>query len=402
MKILVVGVFLDEDLILEFNKLSVEHAKISVAAVKYTKMILSGFIEYSRKDTEHIFLAPIGMFPQCKKLSWWHRNINGIRYIKFINIIFLKQLTITADLVINILKWNIKNKKDKRVIVFTSVYLPFLLSIIPFKLFTNIKFITFVPDIPEHSFSYSKNGGLLKKIFVSIYIYLANSLISLLDYFVFITKYMNDIYPDRPFTIIEGFADIKKTSDKTAEKSIPKAIMYSGALFEKFGIKNLMEAFIQIEGNYELWLFGKGDMIDQIKDFEKKDHRIKYFGEQPNSIILEEQKRATLLINPRFSHEEFTKFSFPSKLIEYLSSGTAVITTRLPGIPEEYYDKFYFIEDETIAGFRNKMEECLKRSEKELQLFGENGRNFVLLEKNYISQIKKLMVNLNNFFQKND
>ena len=35
---------------------------------------------------------------------------------------------------------------------------------------------------------------------------------------------------------------------------------------------------------------------------------------------------------------EFTKYSFPSKNMEYLASGTAVLTTRLPGMPAEYYE----------------------------------------------------------------
>ena len=177
MKILVVGMFLESSLIEQFDKISDDDAKISVAAVKYSKMINAGFEEHLGHDIDHVFLAPIGMYPRCKTFAWGKRNVDGIRYIKFINIIFLKQLSITLDLILLIFKWNRKNRNQKRIVAFTSVYLPFLFSIVPFKFFTNVKFISFIPDLPAHSFSYSKSGGFLKNIFVPFYIYFANKLL---------------------------------------------------------------------------------------------------------------------------------------------------------------------------------------------------------------------------------
>lgn len=399
MRVLVVGVFLEDDLINRYNKISTPDAQISVASVKYTKLINAGFEECLNGDTEHIFLAPIGMYPKCKTLFWSRRYVNGIRYLRFINFIFLKQLSISLDLFLMIFKWNRKNKNEERIIVYTSVYLPFLFSAIPFKFFGNIKFVSFIPDLPTYSFSYSASGGFFKRKFTAVYIYLANQLNTLIDYYVFITKYMQDIYKDKPFTIIEGLADLNPTQKAIIQKSSPKAVMYAGALFQKFGVKSLLDAFIQIEGEYELWLFGSGDMIAEINNYALKNERIKYLGNQPHSVILDYQKRATLLINPRFSHEEFTKFSFPSKLIEYLSSGTPVLTTRLPGIPDDYDDKFYFIQDESVLGFKEALEMCLKKSNNELLAFGYNGKNFVLTEKNYILQIKKLIKNLHKFLK---
>ena len=64
---------------------------------------------------------------------------------------------------------------------------------------------------------------------------------------------------------------------------------------------------------------------------------------------------ATLLINPRFSNEEYTKYSFPSKNMEYMASGTPILTTKLPGMPKEYYEYIYLFEEESIEGMKNKM-----------------------------------------------
>ena len=50
-----------------------------------------------------------------------------------------------------------------------------------------------------------------------------------------------------------------------------------------------------------------------------------------------EELKATLLVNPRPTTEEFTIYSFPSKNMEYMASGTPLLTTKLPGMPEEYH-----------------------------------------------------------------
>lgn len=42
----------------------------------------------------------------------------------------------------------------------------------------------------------------------------------------------------------------------------------------------------------------------------------------PNSGVLKAQSESEILVNPRNDNNEFTKYSFPSKVIEYLGSGT--------------------------------------------------------------------------------
>ena len=87
-------------------------------------------------------------------------------------------------------------------------------------------------------------------------------------------------------------------------------------LSEKYGLKNLVEAFCaaKIE-NAQLWLFGSGDFQTEIQKYAATDARIKYFGRIPRNEILEYEKKATLLVNVRDDHDAFTKYSFPSKVI---------------------------------------------------------------------------------------
>lgn len=396
MKILFIGVFANSDLVDRLNGLSKNEGNLSVAAIKYTRLIGEGLKYHIGKDSTNLFLVPIGMYPVCKILLWKTRRIEDDYYIPFVNVILLKQFTITLYLFYFCLKWYFKNfGKEKKVIVFSFLYLPFLMSVAPLKLLKNMHIASFVPDMPEFEFSYTKTKFSLKRILVPIYIYVTNRIVNFNDYFVYITKYMRNNFADKPSIIIEGFIDNLKGSQRVVCNSNKNAIMYSGALFEKFGIKMLLEAFHEIEGDYELWLFGSGDMESEIVSFVNKDTRIKYFGSISNSLILDFQKKAKLLVNPRFSKNEFTKFSFPSKLMEYMMSGTPVLTTRLLGIPNDYYDKMYFLDDESVLGFKLSILDCLKKDQYELNRFGNKTKDYVFDEKNNIKQIEKF-INLIN------
>lgn len=397
MKVLVIGTYLNHTLIEKYNEISKSNSKISVAAVKYSKLISDGFKYNLGEDSDHLFMAPIGAYPNCKKFFWSKGVIDGVKYIKFINVILLKQLTVIFYLFFYLLKWSVINRGEKKVVVFTFIYLPFLCSMIPFKIFSKIKFISFIPDMPSYEFSYSENDGILKRKLIPIYISLSNKMIGLLDYFIFITKHMKNVFPNRPYCVVEGLVDIKMENAAEPEKlESKKAAMYAGALFEKFGISTLIDAFSQINGDFELWLFGTGDAVSEIKQKAAQDPRIKYFGSLPNDKILKFQKKALLLINPRFSSKEFTKYSFPSKLMEYLASGTPTLTTRLPGIPDDYNDKFYFIDDESVEGFKFALENCLNKNTQDLRDFGSKGKDFVISEKNYKKQIKYVITQINN------
>jgi glycosyltransferase involved in cell wall biosynthesis len=396
MRVLFIGVYADDETISYINKSSKNEGSVSVAAIKYTRLIGEGIKQDIGKKCTNLFLVPIGMFPTSKLIFWFPRKKAGNYYIPFLNILVIKQIMIASYLFCFSFYWCFKNRgKENKYIIFSFIYLPFLIGVAPLKILKNVFITTFVPDMPEFEFSYSKSDFSLKKFLVPIYIYLSKKIISITDYFVFITKFMVDCYSKRPYSIIEGFTDSKMIEEEEVIYSEKKAIMYAGALFEKFGVKLLINAFINIPGDYELWLFGNGDMENEIKKFVEVDSRIKYFGNRPNNEILEFEKRAKLLVNPRFTTNEFTKFSFPSKLIEYMASGTPVLTTRLLGIPNDYREKMFYIEEETVHGLKNSILMCFSKSQEELDLFGNNAKSYVLINKNNLIQIKELLKIMN-------
>ena len=91
------------------------------------------------------------------------------------------------------------------------------------------------------------------------------------------------------------------------------------------------------------------------------------------------------------AHEEFTKYSFPSKNIEYMASGTPLLTTKLPGMPKEYYPYVFLIENESVEGYAKALERVLAQSDEELYVFGEKAKDFVLEKKNSFEQAKRVI-----------
>ena len=74
---------------------------------------------------------------------------------------------------------------------------------------------------------------------------------------------------------------------------------------------------------------------------------------------------------------EFTKYSFPSKNMEYMVSGTPILTSKLPGMPKEYYDYVYLINDNSPKGVLKSLQETLKNDRKTLHQKGAYAKNVV-------------------------
>ena len=379
---LLIGVYADSETIGEINKVSNKFSLVSAASVKYTRLIHDGLSKNMGGELSALALCPVGMFPSSKILFWKRKSSINIRYIPFFNILLFKQVSILIYVNIYCLMWLVGTKWSERKVIFiSSLYAPFLLGIIPLKFFKKVRIVTFVPDLPEYEFTYSENIGFIKRLFIPFYIVLSKYLVELSDYNVFVTEHMKDKFPVRPFMIVDGLIDAVIDNSVPSDFSVRNAVMYSGALFKKYGVENLVRAFTEIPGDWELWLFGYGDFVPFLADYQKNDPRLKYFGNIDNEIVLFYQRQAKLLVNPRFTNEEFTKFSFPSKLLEYMSSGTPVLTTRLAGISTQYDPFLFYIQDESILGMKNALIQCLTTSQEELLSVGSKAREYVLRNK---------------------
>ena len=225
---------------------------------------------------------------------------------------------------------------------------------------------------------------------------LANFVIRHCTHYVLLTEAMNDYLnmAGKPYVILEGHADITMADriPSMEKKTEPRICFYAGGVSKQYGLSNLVEGFRKADlPNARLHIYGPGDYVKQLQQIAAEDDRIFYGGMLLNTEIVEKEQEATLLVNPRPTGEEYVKYSFPSKTMEYMASGTPVLTTVLPGMPKEYHPYVYLLEDETADGITEMLKEVLENSDDTLFRKGAEARRFVLEQKNNVIQARKIL-----------
>jgi len=229
-----------------------------------------------------------------------------------------------------------------------------------------------------------------------LYLGIADFVIRHCTGYILLTEAMNTRLnrKGKPYVILEGHSDISMADriPSLEKKDRKRTVFYAGAVGTVYGLPNLVEGFRMADlKDTQLHIYGPGDYVEQLKSVAREDDRVVYGGMLMNAEIVEKEQQATLLVNPRPTHEEFVKYSFPSKTMEYMASGTPVLTTVLPGMPLEYHPYVFLLEDETPEGIATKLQEVLELSDETLFQKGCEARHFVLEEKNNIIQAKKIL-----------
>lgn len=254
--------------------------------------------------------------------------------------------------------------------------------------------IVIVPDLPEYM---SDNKNPLYLFAKKIDRWLIDFALKKFNGFVLLSHFMKEKLQikNQDCLVLEGIFNLKDKRNQV-EKDNKKIVLYTGKIEKWFGLEDLLKAFCKVEGSdYRLFLCGPGD-IDLVESYMKLDNRIEYLGCLTHEEVLVLQKQATLLINPRHSSDAYTLYSFPSKTMEYMASGTPTLMCKLKSLPEDYLTHLYLFDDETIDGYAAKIKECLELSNEERDNFGKEAAEFIIKNKNAIQQAQRLIEYINS------
>ncbi|MNV74829.1 hypothetical protein D3C71_1680810 [compost metagenome] len=117
---------------------------------------------------------------------------------------------------------------------------------------------------------------------------------------------------------------------------------------------------------------------------------MKYLGQLDRNAVLQLQREAALLINPRDNESAFTKYSFPSKTIEYMSSGVPVMMYALDGIPTEYY-RFCYLVPPGADGLKAMLAKVASFDVDDLVEKGRSAKQFIANHKMPSTQVAKVL-----------
>jgi glycosyltransferase involved in cell wall biosynthesis len=365
------------------------------AGVKFHSLVQRGLVG-NKCHVTSLVGRPVG---RGYKGVFWQKQTErtqGIHYIHLgiINLPIIKQAGITVSMFINTLLWGFRVKNDKAIIIDASyiTVLPFVT--IAAKL-TKTKIIALVADIYDYMSVEVEDalsrGSRTHRIIARVLRFFYGRQHG----YIFLTEAMNSVINQRnkPFLVMEGLVDIRESGHHKKRRPVKRqrAVMYAGSLIAAYGARNLLKGFDNFnDSGVELWVYGAGAYAKQVEKAAAKDPRVKFYGMVPIEEVVRREKEATILINPRPVGQEFTKYSFPSKIMEYMVSGTAVMSTKLPGMPTDYYPYILMIDGDAPEDISNALNDALSLPPKELEKLGKKARNYVLKYKNNISQAKRI------------
>lgn len=392
MKILYIGCFCEASAMALINKRTKGH--ITVSATTFQRALLHGCDKLENRPDYIINVPDIGSFPMRCSNPFFSRSefefasmkgVNGA----FFNFTYIKKYSIYYSVIKESAKWLDSHSEEKITILVYSMIYPYLKAAIDLKRkYPNVKVSCIVLDLPEYfgdktSWLYRKLG---KRMTNQIY-----ALVSEIDSFVLLTEYMKDRLNvgTRPWHLLEGVYNPLEVASQSKRK---KVILYTGKLDIRFGIRDLIVAFNEIDDEeFSLWICGFGLDRPFVEAAAKNDSRIKYWGLVEQNHVFEMQQQATLLVNPRKGDAEYTKYSFPSKTMEYMASGTPTVMYKLPGLPADYEEHLVLIPDNSQETFTATLKEWGSKEQAELDEFGRHAKQFILENKNSEIQAERLM-----------
>lgn len=335
---------------------------------------------------------PINPNKKYKRQNWSHRKDCDDIHIKFNNKNkYIRQLSKIYNISKEVVLWVKKIETNADIIVY-SMHTPYLIAALLGKfLGKQIRVILIVPDLPEFMQNI-KNMNFFKKYLKKFDMFIIKKLISRVDKFILLTEAMSKKLGVKreDYVVIEGMLDRSDFIKCNETRYKNKVILYTGTLDKRYGVLELINAFLLIkEEKYELWICGDGDGREEIINIISNESQIKWLGQIKREEVLRIQQKATVLVNPR-KNDEYTKYSFPSKTIEYLLSGTPVVMRKLDGIPKEYEEYLIYDLEETPESLAQTIKYVCEKSIDEIDEIGKKGREYVINYKNYTVQAEKL------------
>lgn len=318
-----------------------------------------------------------------------------INNVGFLNIPYVSVLSQTNAMKKRAKKLIKEDDWDNTLIIVYSMRIPYLEAAKIIKQNSReSRIINIVPDLPAYM-----NVGrepFIRRILSGINEKRLLSLREYVDGHVLYSRHMSDYLElkNGKWIVIEGIYN--SSEGNNAEKYLNNegkiVFMYAGGVDEAYGVKNLVEGFIKADlKNAELHIYGSGRYTEEIKTLEVRNNSVKYCGVVTPNRMKSIMHSASALVNPRPSNSIFTKYSCPSKVIEYMGSGVPVIMTRLEGIPEDYFQYAFTIDDSSSEGIAKALIRFSQTTEKERMECGERAREYILKNKNAKAQISRLI-----------
>lgn len=368
----------------------------SVAGNKFQKRLIEAIEAAAGQPLKVVSFVPASMFPRGRQL-WYGANThrldgNGFEttFVSFVNAPVVKQVSQAWGIFREVAGWLWRKRHARRVVIVYNVFSPHSLPVLAATRLFGGKAVALIADLPHDVYGFRGVKGVLER---ADFVVQTRSIARFDAQIPLTAAIAEDFAPRVPALVLEGGVAVPANGTEADRPSAAqrdgedRICMFSGLLNEINGVDLLLDAFARIPGaEYRLWIYGRGPLEARVREAAERDRRIRYGGFLPNAEIARLQRQATVLVNPRPSHRAITRYTFPSKLIEYMLSGRPVLTTALPGIPQEYHLHLHLVRDETPDGLATAIRGVCEMPANERERLAQRTRDFVVREKNWQRQ----------------
>lgn len=286
------------------------------------------------------------------------------------------------------IKKKIKTNNPKFVFLSTYHMMPQIKYIK--KKFPNIKTILLLPDLPMIEIS---KLSPFAKIYMSKINKLFKKNINNVDLLLPITNQEISFIPfyKNKSMVYESYFDCA-SFDHFANIDKKKTILYAGSLNKNYGIMDLVSAFISANiHDYKLIICGNGNSQSSIIEYSKENDNIIYLGQIEHRQVLRLEKESRIIVCP---DSEKRECSFHSKYLEYLCSGTPIISFYPHGAKKEYIEFLYLVE-ENGGTLESAIKKAINADLENMEQVASKAKHFMKTKKNLSSFAEELTKNLN-------
>ena len=379
MKILYIGYLLPKN---EY----ITNKETSFAAGRFELGLTEGLSKQNDVALETLSIEPrVARFPKdilfIKKRTPVISNSFKSTIINYINFPFLKQLTLFFSINKYIRLWYKKNHKIDNQLYILSYNADVPIVQLGMKWNKRVKYFPILSDLPFYNV---QRNSLLSKISWKSQI----KRIKKLSNAIVLSKHSAIDFRIQNFIVIDGAISDYEKEERVLNLS-SNGILYCGALDEYHGSDTLLE-LCEIDDEHNYYICGRGNEYSKIFESIGKSN-VFFYGEVSNEELLEIQKKCSLQLIPHPVKMKQLKYQFPSKLMTCMASGIPVLSTRLPGIGDEYSNYVIYCEDDSAQSLYRSICDYYKMSTLDRETIGRKARLFVQNYKTWDCQANRIV-----------
>jgi glycosyltransferase involved in cell wall biosynthesis len=373
----------------------------SPAGNKFQLHLLGNLRSRAGADVQAFSMRPLAAYPGDDVLAFAGGRTElaevPATLMPFVNVRGIKESGLAAAFYTHLRRWAAAGGGAPRALLVYNVFSALSAPVLAVARTWKIPAVAVVADLPFDVYRFRGARGLLERAELRAQL----AALRRFDGLVVLTPHTaHDHAPGVPWMLMEGALPAAEAAAPGRPASLApgrapgeRVVMYSGMLNEMNGIPLLLDAFERLrEPHWRLWVYGGGPLEAAVQAAARRDPRITLhaWGLVPQDEVLRRQRQAHVLVNPRPSSHRANRYSFPSKLLEYLASGTPVVSTAPDGIPAEYHSHLLLPADESPEGMAAAIRRAAWLPEAEREARAARARAWLLREKTWERQAERI------------